>query len=83
MRTTLTLEDDVAARLEKIREQRRDDSLKEIVNELLRRGMDAVERGPEERERYEIKPHRLGRCRLPSLDDTSAVLAWAEGEAYK
>jgi hypothetical protein len=61
MRTTLTIEDDIAIRIERIREER-GDSLKAVVNEALR---------------------RLGRCKVPNLDKTSAVLAFAEGEDYR
>ncbi|PZO48008.1 MAG: DUF2191 domain-containing protein [Alphaproteobacteria bacterium] len=39
MRTTLTLEPDVAARIEKLRETRRQ-PFKDLVNEALRRGLD-------------------------------------------
>lgn len=82
MRTTLTLEDDVAVRLEKLRAERTD-SFKAIVNDALRRGLDAIEAPDDEREPYRIRPHSLGRCKLPGLDRTSEVLAWAEGEWYK
>lgn len=82
MRTTLTLEDDVAARLDRLRAQR-EESFKDIVNDLLRRGLDDVERGPGERPRYRLEPHSLGRCLLPSLDKTADVLAWAEGDDYR
>lgn len=42
MRTTLTLDDDVAARLKHLAEQRQT-SFKETVNEVLRRGLSAQE----------------------------------------
>ena len=42
MRTTLTLDDDNAIRLEQLRKER-DASLKAIVNEVIRRGLDASE----------------------------------------
>jgi hypothetical protein len=82
MRTTLTIEDDVAIRLEKLRVER-DQSFKATVNEVLRRGLDAVEAPVREREPYRMKTHSGGKCYLPSLDNTAEVLAWAEGEAYK
>ncbi len=82
MRTTLTLEDDVAVRLEKLRDER-GDSLKAVVNEALRRGLDALDRGLEARPSYRIEPVDLGRCRMPSLDKTAAVLAAAEGEDHR
>jgi hypothetical protein len=42
MRTTLTLDDDNAVRLERLRRQR-NASLKDVVNEAIRRGLNAVE----------------------------------------
>jgi hypothetical protein len=82
MRTTLTIEDDVAIRIERIREER-GGTLKAVVNEALRRGLDAMERPSEDRPRYRIEPVDLGRCKVPNLDKTSAVLAFAEGEDYR
>lgn len=83
MRTTLTLDPDVAARLEKLR-GKRDEPFKALVNDLLRRGLDASERGLlEERPRYRIEPHDAGRCRLPSLDSLHHALAFGEGEGYR
>jgi hypothetical protein len=41
MRTTLTLDDDNAVRLERLRKER-DLSLKEVVNDAIRRGLDAL-----------------------------------------
>ena len=44
MRTTLTLDDDVAAALERLR-RARDASLKDVVNEVLRRGLSELGSG--------------------------------------
>jgi hypothetical protein len=41
MRTTLTLDPDVAARIERLRKSR-DIALKDVVNEALRRGLDEM-----------------------------------------
>lgn len=82
MRTTLTLEDDVAARLERLRKER-DGSLKAVVNELLRRGLDAVDREDESGEPYVLEPWEPGRCHLPDLDDVAGVLAVAEGDDFR
>jgi hypothetical protein len=79
MRTTLTIDDDVAIRLKRLRRER-DDSFKEIVNDLLRRGLRELERPDTERPSYRIRPHDSGECRLPRLDKTGDVLAWAEGD---
>ena len=42
MRTTLTLDPDNAARLERLRKDR-DTSLKDVVNDAIRRGLDALD----------------------------------------
>jgi hypothetical protein len=82
MRTTLTIDDDVAIRLERMRDER-GESFKSVVNEVLRRGLKDVDRPHAERPPYRIKPHDAGRCYLPKLDKTADVLAWAEGDDFK
>ena len=82
MRTTLTLEADVARRLEKL-QQERGDSFKSVVNDVLRRGFDALENGAVPRKRYRLKAHRSGRCNLPNLDSAHDALVFGEGEAYR
>lgn len=82
MRTTLTLDDDVAALLEQMRERRKA-PLKQIVNEALREGLTRLE-APQPRSRKPpTTPASLGRCFLPSIDDVAEVLAIAEGEAFR
>ncbi len=82
MRTTLTIEDDVAVRLERLKAER-GDSFKSVVNDALRRGLDALDEPTAERKPYRIKPVSLGRCALPNLDSLHAALVYGEGEAYK
>jgi hypothetical protein len=53
MRTTLTIDDDVAATLERLRRDR-DASLKDLINEALRRGLHDMNTPPKQR-----KPYRL------------------------
>jgi hypothetical protein len=63
MRTTLTVEDDIAVRLADLaRESRR--SFKEVVNETLRRGLSGVAKSET---RFVVKPHH-GNLR-PGIDD--------------
>jgi hypothetical protein len=82
MRTTLTLDDDVAAQIERLRNQRRL-VLNELVNQALRLGLDGLERQSEPAERYRTPGVNVGRCLLPDLDDVAAVLAVAEGKDYR
>jgi len=82
MRTTLTLDDDVAAALDRFRKARKL-GLKAALNELLRLGL-RHSRAPRRRPRpYRIRPVRLGSCRLPSLDNIGDVLALIDGEQHK
>ena len=81
MRTTLTLDDDVAAALERLRKSR-DASLKDLVNEALRRGLRDMA-NPTKRERLQTRSVALGRLRIAGLGNIGEALALAEGEAYK
>ncbi len=82
MRTTLTLDDDVAATLDRVRERLRL-SLKGAVNEALRRGLREMEEGPREKQAYSTEPVSLGGCLIGSLDDVSEAIAVAEGEDFR
>jgi hypothetical protein len=82
MRTTLTLDDDVAALLMRIQEQRKA-TLKEVVNAALRDGLVAMTKPPQPREAFRTGTLVNGPRNLPNIDNISEVLAWAEGEDYK
>jgi hypothetical protein len=82
MRTTLTLDDDVAAALERVRRQR-DASLKELINEALRRGLKDMSSRPKQRELVRTRSVALGRLRIASIDNIAEALAIAEGETCK
>lgn len=82
MRTTLTLDDDVAAALERLR-KRRDASLKDLINDALRRGLKDMSNPAKRRERFRTRSVAVGQLRLTGLDNIGEALAIAEGEAYK
>lgn len=82
MRTTLTLDDDVAALLKRVMARERK-SLKEIVNAALREGLQHMGRRRAPEAPYRTTPVSLGRCLVGSLDDIAEVLAVAEGERFK
>ena len=82
MRTTLTLDDDVAAKLERMRRTRHI-GLRELVNNALRRGLQLMNAPEDPKERYTTTGVDLGRCQIGTIDDISDALAVAEGEAYK
>jgi hypothetical protein len=82
MRTTLTIEDDLARQLQQLSRER-DEPFKRVVNEALRRGLDQMRRAEEPSVPYRTIPWSVGRCLLPDLDDIAGVLARVEGEAYR
>jgi len=77
MRTTLTIDDDLAARLQRLR--RNGVTLKELVNEALRAGLDEIEeRKPRPRRAY-TTPMDLGAFLVPNVDDVWGVLEAVDG----
>jgi len=80
MRTTLTLDEDVAALLRRARQSRRA-TLKEVVNEALRHGLRQMT-APAPGAPYRTRTVSLGRCLVGDLDDIAEVLAVAEGENF-
>ena len=82
MRTTLTLERDVAARLEQVARRRRL-PLKVIVNEALREGLSRLERPAGPGRPFRTTGFDLGPSLVGSLDDVEEVLARVEGERRK
>lgn len=83
MRTTLTIEDDVARELERVlRQQKR--SLKAVVNEALRAGLLLLARRPPRRAAASTtEPVRLGKPRVQSIDNVAEVLALLDGDAHR
>jgi len=79
MRTTLTLDDDVEAMLNRLR-QTANVGLKEAVNLALRVGLQRLEEKREDRHDFRTKPMDLGACLAGSIDSVHDVLAVAEGE---
>jgi hypothetical protein len=77
MRTTLTLDEDVAVLLQRIRQARRA-TLKQVVNEALRQGLKQMAAPAPRGVPYRTRTVSLGRCLVGDLDDVSEVLAVAE-----
>jgi len=78
MRTTLSLDDDVAVRL-KAETRRTGKSFKETVNDYLRLGLNTTQKAPRHKP-FRIRARDLGRLRPGlSLDSTSDLLEQLEG----
>ena len=82
MRTTLSLDNDVAALLERIRKTK-NVTFKALVNEALRQGLKEINQPSKPTETYHTKSVSLGRCLLGSLDDISEAIALTEGEDFR
>ena len=73
MRTTLTLDDDNAVRLERLRKER-DVGLKDVVNDAIRRGLDVLEAPVGSRQRLMPSPADLGPLLFPSMKEALTAL---------
>jgi len=82
VRTTLTLDEDVAAKL-KAEARKTDRSFRETVNQALRRGL-AAPRAPEGRRRFAVTARDLGELRPGiSLDNIGELLDRIEGPIHR
>lgn len=78
VRTTITLDDDVAKLLERLVAER-GVRMENLVNELLRLGLRAARARPS-RGTYAIEAVDLGRCLIGDVADVAAAFAAAEGD---
>jgi hypothetical protein len=82
MRTTLTLDDDVALMLKRL-QKTRNEPLRALVNDALRQGLARMNSAPKRRRLFRTDTVLLGRCLLGTLDNVAEALALAEGESFK
>jgi hypothetical protein len=82
MRTTLTLDQDVAVTLERLRRER-EMTMKKLVNEALREGLRVLDNPPEASEPFKTDTVSLGRCLIGDLADVAEALALAEGDDFR
>jgi hypothetical protein len=81
MRTTLTIDPDVAVQIESLR-RKRDAGLKEIVNEALRLGLQTMCEAPKQKP-FRTRPIRGPQPLFRRMDNISEILAMVEGDLYK
>jgi hypothetical protein len=81
MRTTLTIDEDVAVQLERLR-RARDASLRDLINEALRRGLREMSMRPKKRKPFRMQTFDMGPP-LINIDNVAEALAYAEGEGFK
>jgi hypothetical protein len=73
MRTTLTIDDDNAARLERLQRERKL-SLKEVVNEAIRLGLNEMAQPPKRRQPFRTRAVDLGPLLFPTVKEALRVL---------
>ncbi|MFN8161737.1 MAG: hypothetical protein U0R52_11925 [Solirubrobacterales bacterium] len=81
MRTTLTIDPDVAAEIQR-RRQEGGRGLKEEVNRLLRIGL-LNDRAEPAGEPVRTRSFSVGRPLVADVDDVASALARGEGEAFR
>jgi hypothetical protein len=81
MRTTLTLDHDVVQQLKRLR-RARNTTLKDLVNEALRRGLRDMSAPPKKRRAFRTRAFHMGKP-LINIDNVAEVLAHLDGEGFK
>jgi hypothetical protein len=81
MRTTLTLDADVAVQLKRLMRER-DASLKDVVNDALRRGFCDMGARPKQRKPFRTKTYDMGEQLIP-LDNVAEAISLLEGDDHK
>ena len=82
MRTTVTLDDDVLARLQQ-ESRTREASFRGTLNDVLRDGLDVAERRRESPKGFRVKPRSIGLKPGLSYDSISSLLVIGEGEDHR
>jgi len=82
MRTTLTIDPDVAAELKRLRRER-NANLRDLVNDALRRGLQEIAAPPKRRKRFRTKSFDCGRLLIDSIDNVWEVLDQIEGDKFR
>jgi hypothetical protein len=80
MRTTLTIVDDVAVELKRLRCEC-DRTLKDLINDALRRGLREMQARPK-RKPFRTATHDMGKF-LVDVDNVAEAIAYAERENFK
>ena len=82
MRTTLTLDQDVAAMVERLRKSRRQ-TMKALINDALREGLKRLSAPNRPRKDFDTDSVDLGRCFVRNVDDMAGSIACGESESFR
>ncbi|MBP9665298.1 MAG: hypothetical protein KBD94_11805 [Pyrinomonadaceae bacterium] len=81
MRTTLTIDDDVAAKLKRIKRDEPEKPFKVVINEILRRGLNGEP--PKAKKRFRVEAFHVGLREGLSYDNIEELLDIVEGPYRK
>lgn len=82
MRTTLTLDDDVSKRLIEL-QHKQGQSFKEVVNDILRRGLETAERRTQPAAPFRVKARAMGLRPGLNYDNIGDLVEQIEGAAHR
>lgn len=82
MRTTLTIDDDVASKLKSEMQKQRGKTFKDIINETLRRGLLAKKEAAEAKP-FKLKTYSLKPVKNVNFDNIGELLEQIEGANFK
>ena len=82
MRTTVTIDDDVATKLEAEMRRQRSSNFKQILNDVLRRGL-LVRRELTASKPFRVRARRMGKMQGLNYDNVGELLEHLEGAEHK
>lgn len=82
MKTTLTIDDDVAAQLKRLQRER-EISLKDLVNDALRRGLHDMSAPRRKSKPFRTRTFNAGKPLIDGIDNIAEVLAVLDADTHK
>ena len=82
MRTTVTIDDDVATKLQAEMRKQKSSNFKQILNDVLRRGL-LVRRELTASKPFRVRARRLGKMQGLNYDNVGEMLESLEGPEHK
>jgi hypothetical protein len=82
MRTTVTIDDDVATKLQAEMRRQRSSNFKQILNDVLRRGL-LLRRELAASKPFRVRARRMGKMPGVNYDNAGELLEYLEGAEHK
>ena len=82
MRTTVTIDEDVATKLQAEMRRQRSSNFKQILNDVLRRGL-LVKRELAASKPFRVRARRMGKVQGLNYDNVGEMLEFLEGAEHK